>query len=225
MLSNLIIPVLNRYDLLQRCLDSVNYPIEHLLIIDNGASEHAEDLPINLLTISDFFSEVTYLPMPANLGVAESWNLGIKSFPFAENWFFASNDVEFHGDALERLSGADRDSLTLSGMFPFWQVFSLGYEACRRVGFFDSGFFPAYFEDNDYARRCEHFGVPIKKLDLNISHDNSSTLRSNPRFIERNKQTFSENQKYFEDKIARNDFGPGGWDVERRRRNAWESGR
>lgn len=222
MLENLIVPVLNRYDLLQRMLNSLNFPIDHLLIIDNGCSEVEEPI---YLDVPDVVEHITYLPMPANLGVAESWNLGIKSFPFAENWFFASNDVEFHGDALERLSEADRDSLTLSGMFPFWQVFSLGYEACRRVGFFDSGFFPAYFEDNDYARRCEHFGVPIKKLDLNISHDNSSTLRSNPRFIERNTRTFSENQKYFEDKVARNDFGPGGWDIERRRRNAWESGR
>jgi hypothetical protein len=36
MLENLIVPVLNRYDLLQRMLDSVDVPVDHLLIIDNG---------------------------------------------------------------------------------------------------------------------------------------------------------------------------------------------
>ena len=219
MLPNLTIPVLNRYDLLQRCLDSINYPIGHLLIINNGASDNPEDFE---LSIPELVEETTYLPMPANLGVAESWNLGVKSFPFAENWFFASNDVVFHGDALEKLSKAHTEHLTLSKLFPFWQVFSLGYGAATRVGLWDASFFPAYFEDNDYLRRCEHFGVEVVKLDLNISHDNSSTLKSSNHFQDRNQQTFASNRDYFESKKAREDYGPGTWDVARRKGNAWE---
>ncbi len=46
MIPNLIVPVLNRYDLLQRFLDSLDYPIGHLLIIDNGASQVEEDLEV-----------------------------------------------------------------------------------------------------------------------------------------------------------------------------------
>lgn len=219
MLPNLTIPVLNRYDLLQRCLDSINYPIGHLLIINNGASDNPEDFE---LSIPELVEETTYLPMPANLGVAESWNLGVKSFPFAENWFFASNDVVFHGDALEKLSTAHTEHLTLSKLFPFWQVFSLGYGAATRVGLWDASFFPAYFEDNDYLRRCEHFGVEVVKLDLNVSHDNSSTLKSSNHFQDRNQQTFVSNRDYFESKKAREDYGPGTWDVARRKGNAWE---
>jgi len=44
MIPNLIIPVLNRYDLLDRMLASIDYPVAHLLIIDNGASQVEEDL-------------------------------------------------------------------------------------------------------------------------------------------------------------------------------------
>jgi hypothetical protein len=36
MLPNLIVPVLNRYDLLRRMFQSINYPIRDLLIVDNG---------------------------------------------------------------------------------------------------------------------------------------------------------------------------------------------
>jgi len=36
---------------------------------------------------------MTWLHMPSNLGVADSWNLGIKSFPHDDRWFFASNDM------------------------------------------------------------------------------------------------------------------------------------
>ena len=152
MLDNLIVPVLNRYDLLQRMLSSLDYPVEHLLIIDNGASAVEQAFELD---VPDCVEHTTYLPMPANLGVAASWNLGIKSFPYAERWFIVSNDVCFEPGALERLCEARRDEITLSSMFPFWQAFALGYEAVRRVGLFDEGFFPAYFEDTDYQRSEE----------------------------------------------------------------------
>jgi hypothetical protein len=59
-------------------------------------------------------------------------------------------------------------------------------------------------------------------MDLNISHDNSSTLKSNSYFQNRNEKTFVSNRAYFEQKKEREDFGPGGWSVERRRTNSWE---
>ena len=222
MLPNLTVPVLNRYDLLQRMLSSLDYPIGHLLIIDNGASavEHAFELDV-----PDCVQHTTYLPMPTNLGVAASWNLGIKSFPYDDRWFFASNDVRFNPGGLERLSEARTDEITLSSVFPHWQAFSVGYEAVRRLGLFDEAFFPAYFEDNDFNTRANHHGVRIRKLEVSLEHDNSSTLKSDPVFQALNGDTFASNQAYYRDKIAREDFGPGGWDVERRRLNGWEGDR
>jgi GT2 family glycosyltransferase len=219
MLENLIVPVLNRYDLLQRMLSSLDYPISHLLIIDNGASgvEHSFELDV-----PECVEHTTYLPMPANLGVAASWNLGIKSFPYAERWFFGSNDVEFHPGALERLCEARSDEITLSGDFPFWQAFSVGYEAVKRLGLFDEGFFPAYFEDTDYLRRAEHFGVTVRKLDIPSHHDNSSTIKSGPGLMDKNARTFASNNSYYNEKVNGEDFGAGGWDVYRRRLNGWE---
>lgn len=222
MLENLIVPVLNRYDLLQRMLDSIDYPIEHLLILDNGSSdvEHSFELDV-----PDCVNHTTYLPLPANLGVAASWNLGIKLFPYAERWFFASNDMQFGPHALERLCEARRDEITLCGHFPFWQTFALGYEAVRRLGLFDERFFPAYFEDTDYLRRAEHAGVNVRKIDIDVSHDNSSTLHSDEHFKERNAQTFIENQIRYHEKVSAGNFSAGSWSVEIRRRNGWERDR
>ena len=223
MLENLTIPVLNRYDLLERCLQSIDYPIGHLLIVDNGASTVMEDMQID---VPDCVELTTYLPMPANLGVAASWNLGIKSFPYDDRWFFASNDVEFEPGALETLSEARSDEITLSKHFPYWHVFSVGYEAVRRLGFFaDESFFPAYFEDNDLTARANHHGVPITKLPVETLHENSATIHANPVFAQKNSATFTRNNQHYEDKIARGDFGAGGWDVERRRLNGWEADR
>ena len=224
MIENLIVPVLNRYDLLQRMLDSVDVPVAHLLIIDNGAGENSDN-PHDTLIVSDMFSEVTYLPMPANLGVAASWNLGIKSFPYDDRWFIVSNDVQFQPGALERLSEAHTDEITVSSMFPHWQAFCVGYEAVTRVGLFDEGLFPAYFEDTDFQRRADHAGVLIVQADVPMIHDNSSTLRSDPHFIGRNSNTFSNNQQHYSNKVANNDFSAGSWSVERRRLNGWERDR
>jgi GT2 family glycosyltransferase len=215
-IENLIVPVLNRYDLLQRMLNSVDVPVDHLLIIDNGAS-HQTALTLDL---GDNFKNVTQLPMPANLGVSGSWNLGIKSFPYAQRWFIVSNDVVFEPGALEKLSQARRDEITLTGAAPHWQAFALGDEAVSDIGLFDESLFPAYFEDNDYSRRAEFVGVNIRLLDLKIRHDNSSTIKAG--YMEKNAVTYSRNEKHYQSKMDSNDYSAGGWSLDIRRENGWE---
>ena len=218
MIENLIVPVLNRYDLLQRMLDSVDVKVEHLLVIDNGASIMAEPLE---LKPNDNFAKVTHLRMPANLGVAGSWNLGIKSFPYAHRWFIVSNDVVFQPGALEKLSQARRDEITLTADAPNWQAFALGDEAVTDLGLFDEcGFYPAYFEDNDYMRRAEFAGVNIRKLDIDLHHDNSSTIKAG--YQSKNDKTFIANQRHYQSKIDSDDYSSGTWSLEIRRANGWE---
>jgi GT2 family glycosyltransferase len=193
-------------------LDSVDVPVDHLLVIDNGTGAD--------LGFSDRFANVTVLAMPANLGVAGSWNLGIKSFPYAERWFIASNDVVFEPGALEMLSQARRDEITLTGEAPHWQAFALGDEAVNDIGLFDESLFPAYFEDNDYMRRADFVGVNIRRLDLKLRHDNSSTIKAG--YEQKNARTYIRNEKHYESKIANNDYSAGSWSLEIRRENGWE---
>jgi GT2 family glycosyltransferase len=218
MLDNLIVPVLNRYDLLQRMLDSVDVKIKHLLVIDNGASISKSGLD---LTYSDKFEQVTYLPLPANQGVAGSWNLGIKLFPYAQRWFIASNDVVFLPGALENLSKARRDEITLTADFPYWQSFAIGDEVVSGIGLFDEcGFYPAYFEDNDYMRRALFAGFNIRKILMPTNHDNSSTIKAG--YEHKNAKTFIANQAYYESKVDNNDYTAGTWSLDIRRENGWE---
>jgi GT2 family glycosyltransferase len=212
MLENLIVPVLNRYDLLQRMLDSVDLPVEHLLVIDNGLGAD--------LLFSDKFKNVTVLDMPANQGVSGSWNLGIKSFPYAQRWFIVSNDVVFEQGSLEELAKARRDEITLTARFPHWQAFALGDGAVSDIGLFDESLFPAYFEDNDYTRRAEFVGVNIRRLELKISHDNSSTIKAG--YQDKNAITFANNDRYYQRKIDNNDYTAGSWSLDIRRANGWE---
>jgi glycosyltransferase involved in cell wall biosynthesis len=218
MLPNMIVPVLNRYDLLQKLLDSIDFPIRDLLIIDNGGDLDRVTFPKSVLN-----SHV--LSMPSNLGVAASWNLGVKLFPHDHNWFFASNDAWFGPGDLERLSQARRDALTICDVFPYWQVFSVGDEALTKVGLWDEALYPAFGEDNDWMNRCAHYGVDIVRMELSVRHDNSSTIHSDPDLFHRNSLTFPDNMRYLSDKVERGDFSAGGWSLDRRRRNAWDGPR
>ena len=96
-------------------------------------------------------------------------------------------------------------------------AFAVGEDAVQRVGLFDEGFHPAYFEDNDYEMRCAVEGVKVKRSTIPVIHHNSSTLGY---FGEINNRTYSSNAEYMNHK--RSHPGPGGWNLERRRINSWD---
>lgn len=221
MITNMTVPVLNRYDLLQRMLDSIDYPIEHLLIIDNGASTVEDDTELN---VPPTVRQTTYLPMPSNLGVAGSWNLGIQLFPLADRWFFASNDMWFHPGSLEKLDVSARtDELSLVAEFPNWQTFVVGEKVVDKVGLF-SNYYPAYFEDKDYERRCLKNKVTISMLDIPVGHDNSSTIMSDTALRFKNSTTFKNNAQLFDLKKRLGDYSETPWTLQHRRENDWTGG-
>lgn len=214
MLANLIVPVLNRYDLLARMLESIDVRIGKLIVIDNGGElEQTFDKP-------DLVDRAYVLSLPSNLGVAASWNLGIKLLPHERVWYFGSNDVVYQPGALNMLSTASQGSLTLSTGFPHWHTFAIGEDVIRRCGLFDERFAPAYFEDNDMLRRVQFCGLPVTHLPLPIHHDNSSTLNSDERFQAHNQRTFDMNGRFYQQKVIHNDF-TWSWDLDRRRAGEW----
>lgn len=214
MLSNLTVPVLNRYDLLQRMLSSIDQPIENLLIIDNGGGLHDVAVP-------DFVKNFRVLPMLSNLGVASSWNLGIKQFFYCDTFNFASADMWFAEGDLTALASAKPDKINLHQHFPHWQTFSIGSQVVEKIGLFDEALHPIYFEDNDYARRALAAGFEIEHLPMTGGHDNSSTIGSDDHYAKRNSATFVVNQEYYQQKVSNNDLSAGQWDLTRTRMNSW----
>ena len=87
MVPVIVIPVLNRYDLLERCIRTIDYAVEHLIIIDNGGMIEKDCLS---LPKNSNIENRYVLDMPSNLGVATSWNLGIKMTPSHRVGFFST---------------------------------------------------------------------------------------------------------------------------------------
>lgn len=214
MIPVLGVPVLNRPDLLHRMLDSIDYPVADLLIIDNGDVFPAWE-PV------EHVERTHVIKMPTNLGVAASWNLIVKALPFAPYWLIVNSDAWFPPGSLQRFHEAARsDVLLLSGGAPPWCAFALGDDVVATVGLFDEALHPAYCEDDDYTRRVMHAGMDVANTRIPVDHDNSSTLKGG--YGERNAHTYPANQAYFGDKVMRDDYGPGGWDLTRRRDLSWD---
>ena len=210
----MIVPVLARHELLDRLVRSIDHPVQHLVVIDNGQV-------MDRAPFSEHVQRSSLVSMPANLGVAGSWNLGIKCAPFAPWWMVVNFDAWFPPGALARLAEEARtDAVVLSAARPPWACFTIGEDAIRKVGLFDERFHPAYFEDNDYAWRCHHHRVDVHHGDIHVEHENSSTLTAGDN-RKRNDASFSTNAVTHVFKQQRGDYSTG-WDLDKRRLNTWD---
>ena len=217
MVPVVIIPVLNRYDLLERCIDSLDFPVEKIIIIDNGGKIEQDCL---VMPRHSRHGKTYFMDMPSNLGVATSWNLGIKMTPFAAGWILMNSDAWFMPNKLEEFwQSCNRNEIHLTGS-PEWACAWIGSDVVKDVGLFCEAFHPAYFEDNDYERRAVRLGKNIRKSQDIIVHDNSSTLLSDVAYQAKNSATFNSNLELFKMRNARLDAGQ--WDLQRRLDLSWD---
>ena len=211
----LSIPVLNRYDLLDQNLETIDYPIKEILILNNGKEPYEpkrKDLNVRVLNL------------PSNLGMSGSWNLTIKLYPHEQYWMFSSADTQWIPGSLQKLSessGKDKVVMTTEG----WSCFSIGEDIVREVGLFDEFFYPIYFEDNDYYERVMRSkvkdGYVHGVIEVNVPHGVSQTINSDDNLKRRNHETFAVNEVYFQQKKNQDFKVDGVWNIDRRRAQEW----
>ena len=206
----MIVPILNRYDLLEEMLNSINYPIDNILIIDNGGQFKTD-------------RDIKVLNMPANLGLSASWNLGIKCYPHSKYWLFASADTkwgELSLQEIDSLSGSDKLILTNDA----YGCFSVGENIVDKVGLFDEYFYPIYFEDNDFhervARLCPENTIVSTSIQA-APEVGSQTINSDDKLKNINHNTFLKNQEYYKYKQTTNFEISKPWSLSRRRDHEW----
>jgi GT2 family glycosyltransferase len=188
--------------------------IGKLICVDNGNSEW------NVRTHKA--SEIFVWRMPNNLGVAASWNLGIKATPFSPGWMLINHDIQFGEGGTQAFYAKCRpDNIVLGGK-PNWSCVWIGADVVAKVGLFHEGFHPAYFEDNDYETRARRAGVEIVQSTAAINHRNSSTLASSEKFQQRNSLTFQANLHRFNERVERPWEELVDWELQRRLDQSWD---
>lgn len=204
---------LTRFDLAERLLASIDYSVEHLVIIDNSGTQSwnpSKPEKVNNLWL---------IRVPYGLGLVGAWNLIIKSTPYAPYWVLVNDDAWFAMGALEIIAmDADPEGLSFPHVVPDWSCIVIGQKVVETVGLYDERFYPLYFDDNDYERRIRNADLPVKRIDAIVHHQNSSTLKGNE---QKNAVSFQNNQKLMTAKVSNNDFTEGNWSLKIRRENSW----
>lgn len=182
-IPSLIVPTLNQPERLRRMLASVDVPVDRTIVIDNGGR-----VPFDIEAIR----------LPHNIGVAASWNLGIKCSPRAAFWFITNDDIEFGPGDLERLVAAvDPYAAAVYHLLGF-AAFAITPGALQEAGWFDeAASHPAYNEDVDYSRRCELAGVPRIEVGFSGTHAGSATIMADSMLRAINGMTHSANDRNY----------------------------
>jgi len=174
----ILIPTLSRFDLVDRLLISIyNQSVrpDRIIVIDNS---NGKLLPIEGIEIHK----------ANNIGVSGSWNFGLKSIQDNDLLFICNDDNFLEKTAIETISNLAKDNpeqaffASAGGGFSFFAIkkTKMFYD----IGYFDEGFYPAYFEDNDY-----HYRMKLKNYDficseqelyrLGVNGEGSQTINSN----------------------------------------------
>lgn len=153
---------------------------DQITVIDNSGDGSGTQY---LMPLTEKFSNVYILPQPYNQGVAKSWNMFHDLYP-DDYVLIANDDVAVEAYTIERMIQAaeqDTRNIFFSGdgssgnAFSFFLLKKAGYQL---IGRFDEGFHPAYFEDNDYARRMLLMGYHIIPVSgATYLHVVSSTMK------------------------------------------------
>ena len=194
-----IVPVISRFDLLERMLRSIDEPIERGLIVDNARSDYQRPdwAPPEL---------GVYAPPFDSLGWAGSLNFGIGQTPDAPWWFWSSNDIVFGEGDLAKITEY-MESATEARIVTFdyaWGAFNQA--VAQQVGLFDEwNYWPIYYDDTDFDYRCRLAKIDRIRYTGNIKHgagdhQTSLTVASSESFAKANGITYALNYKAYAEK-------------------------
>lgn len=207
---------LSRFDLAQRLLDSIDYPIEHLVIVDNSGKQEFQP-KVN----DELVKNLWLIQVPYGLGANGAWNLIIKSTPHSPYWVIPNDDSYFDQGALQKIAeNVDTEAFNFVDVQPKWSCVVPGEGAVLTAGLWDEAFYPIYYDDNDYEWRMEQLGVKFNTIPAKVQHNNSSTLHSG--YTAQNAVSFSRNGSLLTNKKASNNTNVIGWKLKIRRENSWD---
>lgn len=140
-------------------------------VVDNGG--HYSRLP----EFERMRARVQIMRPGSNIGVGPAWNEALRTFrDAADGIIFANDDITLASDSIERLvAGATEGATMVCTKGHAFSFFMMSPQHVRKVGYFDEGFAPAYYEDTDYLRRMQLANIQRATVDTGTGHREQST--------------------------------------------------
>jgi hypothetical protein len=136
--------------------------MHRIMIIDNGdIALDLDDVGLDSLPATT----VSVFRPGGNIGCAGAWNqicdYGLGSAPArVTSVIMINGDCAVAPDTFQRMLTYDYPALVCAQGF---SCFRIDREIWQKVGPFDEGYYPVYWEDTDYRYRCKLAGVEIKE--------------------------------------------------------------
>jgi GT2 family glycosyltransferase len=215
-----VIPVLGfatlkRFDLADRLLASIDYPVEHLVIVNNSGSRTWQPKK------PDLVQNLWHIEVPFGLGLVGAWNLVVKATPYAPYWVLVNDDAWFEPGQMKAIpEQVDTAALNFLDIVPKWSGVVFGEGMVEKVGLYDENFYPLYFDDDDLERRVDLAAVAKKNIACKMGHNNSSTLHSG--YEKYNSVSYSNNAALSRLRAAEGRIEASLWTLQTRRANRWD---
>jgi len=167
------VPIVNGFHWLQRLVDSIDYPVKELCVINNNGRDELTEQLDNLSEIEhEFIKKIKVCHLPANIGCSGAWNLIIKTHMMDPYWIIVNHDIAFSPGLLEEMvqNAKNNEYGIIKGSEGQWDMFLLKDYVVQQCGLFDENFYPAYVEDCDYYIRTQKQDIKIYNMNLPYLH-------------------------------------------------------
>lgn len=155
-----------------RMIKSIDYPVNHLVIQVGNSDKSIVDKIVRGLKehelVNGNVKRMSINTLPYNPGSAKGFNYGLhRIHPGNNSWVLViNNDISFFPGILKRIArnvehsflhdpkfGVGFTSLCCGGE---WSAVAFTGRLVDEIGYFDENFYPAYYEDDDYAIRIHY---------------------------------------------------------------------
>jgi GT2 family glycosyltransferase len=202
-----------RLDLLKRFIDSIDYPVNRVVILFQG------NIDKNKVKFNNqFVKKFILISSNMNIGVSRGWNYFVKNFP-SSYWLISGDDCHFEPNTLEHIANFMSIPSSLENVFcglkiknrneapAGFNTFVITKLLLQNVGLFDENIYPAYYEDNDLWHRIELTNQKVTTIDNayinsgDSKHTGSCTLNSvHPTYRKKMNECYRLNENYYKTK-------------------------
>ena len=196
------LPVISRGDMLKRCLESLDYPVDNLIVFVNS-EDPSITKTLSELKNSNIRNLVVQHRYKYGRGCGPAFNEVIKAFPHGPYWMLVGADNYFHPGNLAKIDQYCREN---SETFYFWAsdvIPILTVRGVSTIGLFDENLYPCYFEDSDYVYRIKLAGSEPRGIPhVGVGHGSEAirgnvTTHTNLDYKFKNEITYSQNKDYY----------------------------
>lgn len=203
----ILVPVTVNPDLVNDVFNHIQNK-SNLIIVNNFDNQEVADLCQQAQK-----DEAFVYNYPNNLGLAASWNIGIRELEKEYNLDFViilSSSAKFFKDIEEFAKRIDEsEKIRKMGMYRSREArlhcFAITQLGLRVGGLFDENFYPIYYEDTDYYRRSNLNGMSkiaydIPTDDLVISAGYGLSVNKEKRLLSHYQRNATMQVNYFTEK-------------------------